>query len=146
MLLLYPDTTLIMLYLSIYLTNMQVFLLILMLGHIYIIYHKINFMISNINMISNIHNRTRKSGILFKDTLETPAFGGISFALRGRGALGTAFWEPIWERKKKKIWGAIGALYLERQRRPTRGGDKKIIICGAFGASFKGSLRRPEWF
>ena len=43
-------------------------------------------------------------------TRETPAIGGISLALRGSGALGTAFVAPpapIWEREyKKKIGGA----------------------------------------
>ena len=52
----------------------------------------------------------------------TPAFGGISLALRGRGAFGAPVRAPaalIWttaasgggerKRKKKTIWGATGA-------------------------------------
>ena len=48
----------------------------------------------------------------FKNTRETPAFGGISLALRGSGAFGGG------KRKKKKHWGVRGASSFGRLRRP----------------------------
>ena len=44
----------------------------------------------------------------------TPAFGGISLALRGRGAFGATFGPPppsaaVKGKEKKKIWGAYDA-------------------------------------
>ena len=62
--------------------------------------------------------------IWFYDTREIPTFGGISLALRGSGAFGTAVGRPppsAAVKEKYKNWGAMGAPYLGRRGCPDRG-------------------------
>ena len=57
------------------------------------------------------------SGLLF--TREIPTFGGISLALRGDGAYGAAFRAPsVAVKEKKNVSGAFGAPFRGRLRRP----------------------------